>query len=338
MEKMRDVLDYLPKRSVSSVSYWKIEIKGLNKSDMEVFGSKITNQIRKYKDITIIGFGINDGIKSSIFFQQTGDILRILTTEIQILVTELGLRSKNIAEISALVTNEILSEISVENEVNTGSFHLNKGITFAGCFVINERIKHKMIVEYSKKIKDIISKLKGTKNKKLQRFSKILREKGLDVATGILIGIITEASIRVILEFQNILHRISLEETVGLDSLYLDKNLANIIKSKKEFTVTKFSYTEINTEWKLIQILNTLSQLGFTKLVDKNLGLYRGTGKKSVPEILGATRSSLGLKPKGSKRFRQFLSPRLDKDKDADWSVNYDKNVYSIIFLDDTIY
>jgi len=319
--------------NILKYSSGKIEIQNIKKKEMKKLVSNLSNKHKFSKDNEIIGFGVTNSINIiSIYFKFLSSITKILNTEIIQLITELGLFSSKTQEIANLVSNEILTRISIDYDVNGRSFFLTSSISFTGCFVLNEKIKKQMIDTYTKELNKIMHTLKGTNNPKLDRFVTIIKKQSLDLPTALLAGLITEASLRVILSLTEILHNEKGQDDIS--SLDLNAVIVKKVKSRKEFSARELSKMIRQPEWFLISHLNMLRQLKLVKLVDKELGVYVGTRVEKFPRVMGARNSRLSLKKASCSFFHNMLSIKFKEDGPSSWTHDEDDGLYADIFPD----
>ncbi len=240
----------------------------------------------KFGEIDIIAIGEQDKSgKSSIFVSRFEHITTVLSKEIEMIINELGLTSASTDTLSKVVAHELLKKIAIKNKIDRGYSHLNESINFSHWFVIDEKIKQKMIDTYRDEMDNYIDKYYDNKSRLKNLISSITNNKE-DIVKSIISGIIIELCMRVIINLNTYLH--SEKGEIDIIDYNLPKKLYDKIQSGEAFKISEISKKIGINEISLILILNSLIEPNVIEIIDENKEIYKGTGKTTVPNVMGS--------------------------------------------------
>ena len=276
----------------------------------------------KYK---IIGIGdYVSGGKTTIYITERKNIINILSKEIQIIINELGLNTDNVAEISYVLVLEILKDIVIKNALDMNLLFQYSSRTFTNYFIIDEKIRRKIISEYQKSINKYISKLNCEKTI-LNKLKNIVTD-NQELAISIISGIIVETCIRILVVLLDSPHQDMGE--IKLTKKILPIKIYNYVISQKTFSIEEIKGTNFN-ELDLILLLNSLIEL---KILRKCNNIYCGTGIITLPNVVAKSNFSRNENNVISSSFKSYHE-NFNIAKDFVWKENkFLNNIIDDIF------
>lgn len=295
-----------------------------NKKECKKQFIKLVSKMTEYFDnLNIIAIGEQDLTgKTSVFISYFEHLLTVLSKEVAITIHGLGLDSNNTENLSKVVAFEILKSVAINNRVDNGAPYLNDSTEFSHWFVIDENHRQKMVKLYVDKINYYVKHLNMKKSKSKKIIEKIT-DKRDEIIISILSGIITELTLKIIVNVCSYLH--SEEGEVDIITYDIPRKLHQVILSEEIFSTLELSKEIGMNELSLILFLNSLIEPEIIELVDVEKGYYKGTGKIKVPNVMGSYLPGAIEKALDSSIFINDLDIEYDLGKIMKWTP--DRNI-----------
>jgi len=290
------------------------DIRGRDRAIRNMIGrvEKATGSL----DIVAMG-SIDEEERLSVFVSNLKDVTSVLAREVELTVRAMGLASERTKDIAQVVANEIVCDVAMRHDINYGSLVLTKGRTFSGWFVVNEKLRREMLSLYAKSTGQYSTSLTSNESSLVRRLITKLGGRADEIATGVLVGLVVEACVRIVIYVIDILHyEGGMEdiEELGFPPLIVGK-----IRAGSVFTSSDIATALNSEEWEVLLMLNTLRQLDVATTLDIAERSWRGTETTKYPLVLGATVMAGEEEAVACEGFHDAISEAFPEKRDLDW-------------------
>lgn len=307
----------------------QVKIKRCSKEVARRKLDKLVKQTAKFSPIQLVGFGIFDSVdRLQVFFPNLEDMLNFINDITLGVLLELGLSETAAIMQAAEISNEIFCSMIRKGKVVNGnmiSLGLREFNQYSGSIIVDKNLKNTIIKMY-------ISSIDGKKLKINDKYVHIKRlfdkinQKKEDIAYGLVAAVIVESIVRLAIFAVESMHRE--QGTRGIPK-EIGKHLKKVSLSANEMGI------DMQTgEPYAIMLLNALELMGIVKVLDEQSRVFKKTGKKKIPCLLGAANIPRGESVIASTIFHEAVNQDDHLALSEGWKLEREKFDIYKNFLD----